>query len=181
MRVLKFLAAITLPMLLTLALGFPRDRIAVWAQLPPVNPLVAPRILPSPPAQLQPPVPPQGVPSLAVLPSPPAPTPAAAAPRVFACSCFAPGLGTHWMGKVSAPGYFSARQAATGACIAYNEREPQSPFMPPRTAGLTSIPTLQQPGVEPPDLAAAPTTSLPGTVSITTAQAARFCAQCTCD
>lgn len=181
MRVFKFLAAIALPMLLTLAIGLPRDGASVWAQLPPPNPLVATRALPSPPAQLQPPVPPQGVPSLAVLPSPPAPTPAVAAPRVFDCSCFGPGLGTHWMGRVAAPGYFGARQAATGACIAYNEREPQSPLIASRQSGLTSLPSLLAPGAEPPDLAASPTQSLPGTLNLTTPQLARLCSQCTCD
>jgi hypothetical protein len=109
------------------------------------------------------------------------PPPVAAAPRVFNCSCFGQGLGTHWMGKVTAPGYFGARQAATRSCIAYNEQEPQSPLIASRQSGLTSIPSIQASGVEPPDLAAAPTGSLPGTLNLTSPQIARLCSQCTCD
>jgi hypothetical protein len=85
------------------------------------------------------------------------------------------------MGKVTAPGYFGARQAATGACIAYNSQEPQSPLIAARQSGLTSIPSIQDSGVEPPDLAAAPTSSLPGTLNLTPPQIARLCSHCTCD
>jgi hypothetical protein len=190
MRVLKSLALIALSLVFLLAIGIPRDTVTLWAQLPPPNPLTAPRAVPSAPAQLPAPVPPQGLPSLAVVPSPATavPTPAA---RVFSCSCFGPSSGTSWMGQVTAAGYFAARQSATGACAAYNTRSPQSPFIPPRQTTTSALPTLPQ-GFQPGNLAGAP--QIVGTESAEQLKAAGLqktlpvnslglsqCEQCTCD
>jgi hypothetical protein len=190
MRALKVIAATALPLAFALTIGLPRDQAALWAQLPASNPVTAPRALPSAPSQLSPPVPAQGLPSLAVVPSPAAATPTPSA-RVFSCSCFGPGSGTSWMGKVSAPGYFSARQSATGACLAYAARTPQSPFISPRLTTTAPVPTLPQ-GFEQGDLAGSPQI-----LSFATAQQQKAaglrsftpvsgspltaCAQCTCD
>lgn len=60
------------------------------------------------------------------------PTPA---PRVFNCSCFTSNSGTEWAGTVMASDYAAARGAASGACLAYLTRTPQSVFIPPEQAG----------------------------------------------
>jgi hypothetical protein len=190
MRVLKFLALVAMPLAFFLAIGMPRHSATLWAQLPPPNPLTAPRAVPSAPAQLPAPVPPQGLPSLAVVPSPAtaSPTPAA---RAFSCSCFGPGSGTSWMGQVTAAGYFAARQSATGACAAYNSRTPQSPFIAPRQTTTAALPTLPQ-GFQPGNLAGSP--QIIGTESAQQLKSAGLqqtlpvnsvglsvCEQCTCD
>jgi hypothetical protein len=51
------------------------------------------------------------------------PTPA---PRAFNCSCFTTSSGTEWAGTVLASNFAAARQAATGACVAYIARIPPS-------------------------------------------------------
>ena len=94
-----------------------------WAQLATPNPLVVPPLPPSPPAQLPAPV------STAIAPSPlPVPSLPAAystpGARLFNCSCFGPGAPNHWMGQVTASGYSSASQTASGACVAYNQGKP---------------------------------------------------------
>ena len=178
MRLLKWLLALALPVLTTLVIGLPRHRATVWAQLPPPNPLTAPQPPPRAPAQLQPPVQPQGLPSLVVVAPLPTshPTPAA---RVFNCSCFGPGNPTHWMGQVTAPSYFGARQAATGACLAF-EREPASPFRPSSGQALAPALTLPQ-GFQQPNAGRTVASTLPGTINFTTPAQLRSCAQCTCD
>jgi hypothetical protein len=179
MRALKFLAAVALPLMLTLALGISHKHAIVWAQLPPPNPLVVPQAAPSAPAQLSPPVPPQGLPSLAVVPSPPVAAVATPSARVFNCSCFGAATGTRWMGLVTASGYFGARQAATGACLSYQqEKAPEAPFVPPRSpAAVAPVPLtgFQAPG------AATTSPALAGTLNFSTAQQLRNCSQCTCD
>jgi len=183
MGALKFLAVVALALVFVLGIGLPRDHAALWAQLPPPNPLTAPRAVPSAPAQLAPPVPPQGLPSLAVVPSPasPAPTPSF---RVFNCSCFGPATPTHWMGQVTtASGYFGARQAAVGACLSYNQnRQPQPPVIP---TGPTSSALAAVSGVVANQAAVVSSRSagqqLPGNVTFFTAQQLRACSQCTCD
>src|SRR5271155_1071011 len=97
----------------------------VWAQLPAPNPLVVPPLPPGPPAQLPAPVGtaiaplPLSVPSLPVAYATPG-------PRTFNCSCSGPGTPTHWMGQVTAASYLSASQAASGACVSYNQGKPPS-------------------------------------------------------
>ena len=178
MRLLKLLSALALPVLTLLVIALPRHRATVWAQLPPPNPLTAPHPPPRAPALLQPPVQPQGLPSLVVVA--PIPTPQATpATRVFNCSCFGPGAPTHWIGQVAATSYFGARQAATGACLAF-KREPTSPFIPPRGQAFAPAATLPQ-GFEAPNAGGTVASTLPGTINFTTTQQLRSCAQCTCD
>jgi len=67
------------------------------------------------------------------------PTPA---PRLFNCSCFTTASGTQWSGTVTAPSYFAASSAASGACSAYVTSAPRSPFIPPgQSPGLSNAPT----------------------------------------
>jgi hypothetical protein len=59
----------------------------------------------------------QPTPLLTPVPIPTAlPTPA---PHAFNCSCFTTASGTQWAGTVLASDFASARQAASGACVAY--------------------------------------------------------------
>lgn len=185
MRLLKFLAAVAPPLVFVLGMGLSEDHPgAIWAQLPPPNPLTAPRPLPSAPAQLQPPVPPQGLPSLAVVapPASPLPTPSA---RVFNCSCFGPASPTHWMGLVTAPSYFGARQAAVTACLSFNQtRQPQPPVVP-AAAPTSLVPSGTGAGVIANQAALASALNagqqLPGNVTFFTPQQLRACSRCTCD
>src|SRR5271155_3365931 len=113
-RLLRLIAVVVVPIMMAVEIVHPG-----WAQLPPANPLVVPQPPPSPPAQLPAPITTAVAPPVAAIPSLPAAysTPG---PRVFNCSCFGPGVGTRWMGQVTASSYFSARQSAGGACLAYN-------------------------------------------------------------
>ncbi len=99
MRIVKVLALLAPLIILILGLGTLRPHDAVWAQLPTPNPMVGPRPLPSAPAQLPAPVSTLVAPPLAPVPAPPTPAPPVTA-RVFNCSCFGPGSGTHFMGRV---------------------------------------------------------------------------------
>jgi len=176
---MKFLSAIALPVLMAIVLFL---RTLAWPQLPPPNPLTAPRPLPSPPAQLPAPVQPQGIPSLAIV-APvvtTAPTPIA---RVFNCSCFGPSTPTHWMGVVTAPGYFAARQTAVNACLSYNEnKEPQPPILPSGPASSTEAAAA---GIVSNQAALVSSRAagqqLPGTVTSFTVQQLLACSRCTCD
>jgi hypothetical protein len=96
-----------------------------WAQLPAANPLVVPPLPPGHPAQLPAPVSTAIAPIPIAVPSLPAAysTPGA---RMFNCSCSGPGQPTHWMGQVTAAGYLSASQSASGACVSYNQGKPPS-------------------------------------------------------
>lgn len=182
MRLLKVFATLAIVLTFILVAGFGRRGDRVWAQLPTPNPLVAPRPLPSAPAQLAAPVLPEGVPSLMPVAPVATPTPAPSL-RVFNCSCFGGGVGTHWMGRVQAQSYFAARQGAVSACISYNEKiRPQSPFMPPRSTSsfASSLPPLP-PGSEPLDLAGSQGEQLPGGVTITNQAQVQMCSKCTCD
>ena len=44
---------------------------------------------------------------------------AAPTPRVFRCTCSAPGTWTEWAGSVSSSSYILARQSASGRCASY--------------------------------------------------------------
>jgi hypothetical protein len=199
MRILKFIAAAIMPLLMVFALILPREWNGVWAQLPPSNPNLGPATLPSAPPRLSQPAATTGIPPLATIPSPAAPAPSPAA-RVFNCSCFGRGSGTHWMGSVSASGYFAARQGATSACLSSNElKQPVSPFNQAQSSAGLALSQVLPAGTEPPDAAASQI--LPGTVNFSTAgggaivssAAARVlpgalnstqlqsCSQCTCD
>lgn len=182
MRILKVVAGVALALVFVLGIGQPRDLAALWAQLPPPNPLTAPRPLPSAPAALAAPVLPQGIPSLAVVSPPATPTPTPSA-RVFNCSCFGPATPTHWMGRVTAPSYFGARQAAVGACLSFNQtREPPPAVVP---TGPPSLATSAVAGVVANQAAVASALSagqqLPGSVTFFTPQQLSACSKCTCD
>jgi hypothetical protein len=179
MRILRLLAALLMPLMVTLAIAFPQRRAAVWAQLPPGNPYLAPTTPPSGPPQLSQPVATTGVPPLATIASPPAASPAAT-PRVFNCSCFGGGGGTHWMGTVTSSSYFNARSSASTACLSYNlGKSPLSPFNEPEAyAGAALAPTLPT-GSFAADAAASPGPL--GTLNFSTAAQQARCSQCACD
>ena len=115
----QFMTTIKTIALLALALML-ASVCVVRAQLPATNPLVVPPLPPSPPAQLAAPVSTAIAASPLAVPSLPAAysTPGA---RLFNCSCSGPGQPTHWMGQVTAAGYLSASQSASGACASYTE------------------------------------------------------------
>lgn len=153
----------------------------VLAQLPAPNPLVAPLTAPRGPAMLAAPVQAQSVPSLVAVPTIPAASPTPGG-RAFNCSCFGAGEGTRWMGQVSAPGYFAARQAATGACRGYNERKEPAPALVLPHPGTQFGPNATlPPGFANPDGAAGVGAKLPGGLSVSSAAQRHACAQCVCD
>jgi hypothetical protein len=108
--------------IVTLALVLVIGR-AGLAQLATPNPLVVPPLPPSPPAQLPAPISTAIAPSPLAVPSIPAAysTPGA---RTFNCSCYGSGSPVKWLGQVSASGYASASQAASGNCLASEKGEP---------------------------------------------------------
>jgi hypothetical protein len=184
MRVIKVLALLAPVIILIVGLCTLRQHDGVWAQLPTPNPYVRPRALPSAPAQLPAPVSTLVAPPLAPVPAPPTPAPPVTA-RVFNCSCFGPGSGTHFMGRVQAPSYFGARQAALSACLSFNERrEPQPASIRQRASsgqvGSSSALALP-PGFTSPDAAAAASQTLPGGLNFSTAAQLQACQTCTCD
>lgn len=177
MRIIKFLAILLLP---SLILAARLERAS--AQLPPPNPLVVPSALPSPPQQLLSPVLPEGVPTLVAIPSPQETYAAPTTSRTFNCSCFGPGSNTHWMGEVSATGYFAARQGAVSACLSYNTNKQPAPPSVPIQAPSSNLTGPSMPGVSiPADQAANVGQTLPGTINFSTAEQERECSQCTCD
>jgi hypothetical protein len=179
MRILKFIAAFLLPVLLTLALALPPERMRLWAQSPPGNPNLAPLITPSGVPSLSQPAATIGIPTLGVIPTP-APIATAVALRAFNCSCFGPGSGTHWMGQISAAGYFAARQGATSACLSYNElKQPASPYNYASSfAGVALSPQLAGAN-QPADAAAAQVA--PGSLNFSTSAQLQACSRCTCN
>jgi hypothetical protein len=182
MRILKLIAAVIMPVLITLALIVSHERGPVWAQLPPSNPNLGPAVVPSAPPRLSQPAATIGIPPLAPIPTPIAASPTPVA-RVFHCSCFGRGTGTHFVGNVNAASYFAARQSAISSCLAFNQlKEPVSPFIPPRASlGLpVTSTTAGLPGASLPADAAAVQT-LPGTLNFSTAEQLQMCSQCTCD
>jgi hypothetical protein len=83
---------------------------------------------------------------------------------------------------VSASGYFGARQAATGACLSYNQRKQVTPPVIPTHQASSFAPAVTLPqGFENPNAGAALGSTLPGTLSLTTAAQLKACAQCACD
>lgn len=180
MRTVKGTAIAVLAAIFTLALGWPQAIAPLWAQTAASNPLLAPIAPPSAPAQLPAPVTTAIAPVLA-----PVPTLAQATPRpsvrAFNCSCFGRATGTHWMGQVTAQGYFAARQSAVGACLGYNHnREPQSPLLQStRGSGATLAPVL--PGEAVPGAATQLRQTLPGTLNFSVAEQLQGCSNCVCD
>ncbi len=178
MRALKGLAIALLAVIFVLALGGPRSLSSLWAQSA-INPLIAPVPPPAAPAQLPAPVTTAIAPILVPVPALPtaSPTPSV---RAFNCSCFGPGTGTHWMGAVTAPGYFVARQSAVGACVTYNERrQPQSPLLSTNASTQTSVPVL--PGAAVPGIGSQLAQTLPGALNTSTAEQLQMCSNCVCN
>jgi hypothetical protein len=178
MSLLKLLA--TSILLVGLIIELTTDPVA--AQLPPPNPSVAPLPPPVVPAQLPAPGQALAAPSLIAAPTPTmaAPTPG---PQVFNCTCSSSGHPTNWMGQVDASGFFAARQAATGACLAFTERRLHpSPVgvATHQTSTFGSAVTLP-PGFENPDLSGSAGTNLPGTTASLSAAQLGGCSQCACD
>jgi hypothetical protein len=184
MHIAKILAALFLPVLIIFALLVSARPIRLWAQLPPSNPNLGPAVTPSAPPRLSQPAATIGIPPLATIPTPAAPAPSPAA-RAFNCTCFGHGSGTHWMGVVSASGYFAARQGATRACLSYNElKEIPSPYFPQTLVsgaapGVQSGTAILPSGTQPADAAAVQT--LPGVLNFSTSTQIQMCSQCTCD
>jgi hypothetical protein len=178
LRAVKGIAIALLAAIFMLALGWPNSIASLWAQAP-TNPLLAPVPPPAAPAQLPAPVTTALAPVLVSVPALPtaAPTPSV---RAFNCSCFGRATSTHWMGEVSAPGYFNARQAAVGACLSYNKRrEPQSALQNTRASGSTSVPVL--PGADVPASATQLGQNLPGALNFSTAEQLQMCSNCVCN
>ena len=64
-------------------------------------------------------------------------------PRVFRCTCSAPGTWTKWAGSVTAPSYILARESASGQCANYNiNSNAPSPYIPQAANPLSQRPTL---------------------------------------
>lgn len=179
MRIFKLIAALLLPLLMTLAVAFPPERMRLWAQLPPGIPNLAPGAAASGVPTLAQPAATIGIPTLAVIPTP-AVVATAVGLRAFNCSCFGPGSGTHWMGQISAAGYFAARQSATRTCLSFNrQKQPASAFNYTNSfAGAALTPRLA--GANLPANAAA-VQVLPGTLNFSTAAQLQMCSQCTCN
>jgi hypothetical protein len=55
--------------------------------------------------------------------------------RAFRCNCSSYGEPVIWAGNVEAIGYFQARQAAGGQCLAYLGLTPNSPYIASPAAG----------------------------------------------
>ena len=176
------MAAIASSAMMAIAI-VPHERASVHAQLPPPNPLTAPRALPSPPAPLAAPVQPEGLPSLAIVQPVPTNTPPPSI-RAFNCSCYGAGIPTSWMGTVTANGYFAARQSATSACLAYNQRREVVPSpIPPlgiarNVAGFVGAPPL--PVGQGANAASVLINSKPGTLNFSTPEQLQRCSVCTC-
>ena len=185
-RTLRLIMVMAAPIVMAVEL----DQVG-WSQLPPPTPLVVPQPPPSPPAQLPAPITTAVAPPVIAIPSQPAPY-SPPGPRVFNCSCSGPGVGTRWMGQVTAPNYFSARQSAGGACTGYVQSK-----LPPRfgAAGgvgaanrYAAMPGASQnagaannyapaPGAAEGVGAANNYSSLPSGLTFTST----MCSQCTCD
>jgi hypothetical protein len=176
MRTLKSTALALLIAIYTMALGWPRGIALLWAQTA-TNPLIAPVPPPAAPAQLPAPVTTAIAPILAPVPTLALATPTPAA-RVFNCSCSGRRVGVNWMGTVTAPGYFAARQSAVGACVAYNRNRETPPPTGTARSGVT-VPVL--PGADAPGAAAQLTSTLPGTVGALTSASLQNCSNCVCD
>ncbi len=175
---LKMGAVAAIAILFVAGLG-PRRWALVWAQLPTPNPFLAPMPPPAAPAQLPAPITTAIAPSLAPVPTPPAASPTPST-RNFACSCYGPATHTNWMGQVFAPNYFTARQAALQACLAYNQnRAPESPFLNPNAFGATRPPAVS--GAMPPGMASLPGQPYPGTLNFSTQAQLQNCSNCACD
>lgn len=182
------------------ALLAPGDGCAQLAGAP--QPTPAPALVPGPvatpaggapaaPASLGPPplVPP--LPTPAALPPLKFPTITLATPLAtptppaYNCSCNGSASYTRWMGTISAPSVFEARESAVNQCLAFNfNRRPASPFIAPPVFNFFPAP--------PPPLAASaaepglPNLQAPGLSGFALLNSPRavvlsLCQNCTCD
>jgi hypothetical protein len=140
MRAVKFLIAILIVSpILILALGEPRLSRQPFAQ---ITAAPGPVTLTAPvaPGQPQPFSTIGALPSLAAAPgfTPLGVASVAPTPRVFRCTCSAPGTWTEWAGVVSSSSYTLASTAAQSQCANYilNENAP-SPYVPPETSAAS--------------------------------------------
>jgi hypothetical protein len=183
-------------LVLTIGCAFVFHPRPVCAQLPTPNPLIVPPTPGPGPAPLRPIAPLPGIPSLVAVPSPAANATPVSASRIFDCSCFGLVGPTHWMGRVTAPSYFAARQSAISACLAYNEnKQPQPPVVaagPSSSTGQgasTSVGSANQSvtgsGLIANQAAVASALSagqqLPSSVTFFAPQQLRACSRCACD
>jgi hypothetical protein len=192
MQVFKFMAAAAIMLAFVFALALPWNRQPAWAQAS-LNAFLQPRQTPFSAPTLPAPVQPQGLPSLMVAATPATPTPTPSA-HVFNCSCYGPGTGTHWMGQLQASSFFSARQAATSACLTYNlDKAPESPFIPTGVLGLPQAPAMlggagaasrassRMVGSQPLDAAASASLPVSPYINFSTAAQLQMCSVCTCN
>lgn len=156
------------------------------------GPVASPaRIAPAAPVSLgPPPIVPQ-LPTPATLPPLKFPTIVLATPLAtptpptYNCSCNGSASYTRWMGTISAPDTFQARESAVNECLAFNfNRRPASPFIAPPVFNFFPVP--------PPPLAASaaepglPNLQAPGLSGFALLNSPRafvlnLCQNCTCD
>ena len=177
MRTVKGIAIGLIAAIFAVALIWPRGGALLWAQTG--NPLIAPVPPPAAPAQLPAPVTTAIAPVLATVAPIPTATPTPAE-RVFNCTCSGSGVGTHWMGQVTASGYFAARQSAVGTCVAYNtNREPPPPTDTSSNSAATTVPILPQANI--PGAAAQLGSTLSGTLNRSASTQLQQCSNCVCN
>ncbi len=106
----------------------------------------------------------------------------------FTCSCFGVGLGTRWVGKVTATNFLSASSAAAAQCDSYAQNSgTQSPYIPPPgnvSLGRNPYPTVNANGA--PGNVAAGFRGIPVFTETSAAQSglpprAAGCTRCACD
>ncbi|MBI3760036.1 MAG: hypothetical protein HY269_09855 [Deltaproteobacteria bacterium] len=179
MRALKSTAIGLIAAIFAFTFGWPPATNPLWAQTASSNPLLAPVPPPAGPAQLPAPVTTAIAPVLIAVPTLAIATPTPAV-RAFNCSCSGRGFPTNWMGQVTAPSYFAARQSAVGACVAYNTNRETAPAAETERSSVAStVPILPQANV--PGAAAQLGATLPGTLNFSTSAQLQRCANCVCD
>ena len=144
MRAVKFLIAILIVSpIMILALGEPRLSRQPFAQVT-AAPGPVPLTAPVAPGQ------PQAFSTIGALPPltvAPGTVPlgfatAVPTPRVFRCTCSAPGTWTEWAGVVSSSSYYLASQSARGQCANYLlNANAQSPYIAPEGSTVSQLRT----------------------------------------
>jgi hypothetical protein len=147
MRVVRLLIAVLIASpLIVLALSTSRFSQQPFAQIT-AAPGPAPVTAPVAPGQPQPFSTIGALPALAPAPGTTlaiAPS-AAPTPRVFRCTCNAPGTYTEWAGLVSSSSYVLAGQAARNQCASYLfNANAQSPYITPDSASQANSTLSQQ-------------------------------------
>jgi hypothetical protein len=140
----------------------------------------------APPPAAQPEVPLSALPRLAPAPgtTPITGLTPVATPRVFRCSCSGPGVGTQWVGVVTAPNYSQASRSATSACIAFSlNANAQSPLIPTPSFGFRGSQQPQTGVGAPQNLGAArqPSAIAPSQMQANQLLVASACSKCACN